>query len=79
MSNTEGEQMAAGGEGQIAQAQRDKGGFGEQGDLAGDMDRKKDEQARIKESRGMDGDGYGEGGGVDVEGAVGGGNKGFVS
>jgi len=74
VSNTEGEQMRAAGEGDIASAQDTKHGFGEQGDLASGLDRKKDEQAKIKEARG-----YGEESGeVDVQGAIGGGGKGFV-
>lgn len=75
VSNQEGEQMRAAGDGDIAAAQDKKHGFGEQSDLASDLDRKKADQAKIKEDRSM-------GGGsdsVDVEGAVGGGGKGFVS
>ena len=67
--------MRAAGDGDIAAAQDSKHGFGEQSDLASDLDRKKADQARIKESRGAGGGG----GGVDVAGAVGGGGKGFVS
>lgn len=66
--------MRAAGDGDIAAAQETKHGFGEQGDLASNMDRKKDEQAKIKEARGHSGGG----GGVDVQGAIGGGGKGFV-
>lgn len=73
-SNTDGEQMRAAGEGEIYKAQQEKTGFGEQGDLAADMDRKREEQDRIKEERGEEG-GEGE---VDVEAAVGGRGKGFV-
>ena len=74
VSNTEGEQMRAAGDGDIAAAQDNKHAFGEQGDLASGLDRKKAEQARYKEARGHGGGG----GGVDVQGAVGGGGKGFV-
>ena len=73
VSNQEGEQMRAAGDGDIAAAQESKHGFGEQGSLTSDLDRKKAEQAQIKDQgRG------GGGGGVDVQGALGGGNKGFV-
>ena len=73
VSNQEGEQMRAAGDGEIAAAQDSKHGFGEQTDLASGLDRKKEEQAQLKESRG-----HGGGtGGVDVQGAIGGG-KGFV-
>lgn len=75
VSNQEGEQMRAAGDGDIAAAQHKKHGFGEQSDLASDLDRKKADQAKIKEDRNMGG-GSGR---VDVEGAVGGGGKGFVS
>ncbi len=74
VSDLEGEQMRAPGEGDIASAQDNKHGFGEQGDLASDLDRKKDEQATIKESRGS---AQGQGG-VDVGAAIGGRDKGFV-
>ena len=75
VSNQEGEQMRAAGDGDIAVAQQGKHGFGEQTSLTYDLDRKKAEQADIKDdSRG----GGGGGGGVDVQGALGGGNKGFV-
>lgn len=73
-SDLDGEQMRAPGEGDIASAQDSKHGFGEQGDLASDLDRKKDEQATIKEARGSDQGG----GGVDVGAAIGGRDKGFV-
>lgn len=73
-SNTEGEQMRAAGEGHIYNAQREKTGFGEQGDLAAGMDRKREEQDRIKEERGQEG-GEGE---LDVEAALSGRGKGFV-
>lgn len=74
VSDLEGEQMRAAGDGDIASAQDTKHGFGEQQDLASDLDRKKAEQAEIKDSRGS-----GSGGGrVDVQAAIGGGNKGFV-
>ena len=74
VSNTEGEQMAAAGDGDIAVAQEKKHGFGEQGDLASGLDRKKEEQAHIKDARRTGGGSKG----VDVQGAVGGGGKGFV-
>ena len=76
MSNQEGEQMRAAGDGDIAAAQDSKHGFGEQSSLTSDLDRKKAEQAQIK-GQGRGGGGGG-GGGVDVQGALGGGNKGFV-
>lgn len=74
MSNEEGEQMRAAGDGDIAVAQDKKHGFGEQSDLASGLDQKKAEQAAIKDARGSSGGG----GGMDVQGAVGGGGKGFV-
>lgn len=74
VSNQEGEQMAAAGDGDIAVAQEHKHGFGEQKSLTSDLDRKKAEQADIKDER-RSGEGSG---GVDVQGALGGGNKGFV-
>ena len=74
VSDLEGEQMCAAGDGDIAAAQDDKHGFGEQSSLTSDLDRKKAEQAEIKEAR----RGGGVGKGVDVQGALGGGNKGFV-
>ncbi|KAL9638044.1 MAG: hypothetical protein Q9164_001816 [Protoblastenia rupestris] len=73
VSNTEGEQMRAAGDGDIAKTQERKHGFGEQGDLASGLDRKKAEQADIKNSRSEGG-----GGGVDVGAAIGGGSGGFV-
>ncbi|KAK4693585.1 hypothetical protein P7C71_g3845, partial [Lecanoromycetidae sp. Uapishka_2] len=76
VSNQEGEQMRAAGDGDIASAQEGKHGFGGEGDLATGMDRKKAEQAEIKEDRRGGG---GDGGGVDVQGALGGRSKGFVS
>ncbi|CAD6575846.1 MAG: hypothetical protein ASARMPREDX12_007597 [Alectoria sarmentosa] len=75
VSNQEGEQMSAAGDGDIAVAQERKHGFGEQTSLTSDLDRKKAEQAEIKDGRS---NGGGGGGGVDVQGALGGGNKGFV-
>ncbi|KAL6720815.1 hypothetical protein ACLMJK_002740 [Lecanora helva] len=75
VSNTEGEQMRAAGDGDIAAAQDKKHGFGEQSDLASELDRKKAEQARMKEPRGYGGGG---GGDVDVQGAIGGNGRGFV-
>lgn len=76
VSNTEGEQMRAAGDGDIARAQDGKHGFGEQGDLASDMDRKKDQQAEIKEAR-RGGDG-GDRSDVDVGSVLGGKGSGFV-
>ena len=72
VSNTEGEQMRAAGDGDIAKAQETKGGFGEQDDLASGLDRKKQEQQEVKEQRhgGSSGSGGG-GGGVDVQGVLG--------
>lgn len=75
VSNQEGEQMRAAGDGDIAVAQEGKHGFGEQTSLTSDLDRKKAEQAEIKDERRG---GAGGGGGVDVQGVLGGGNKGFV-
>ena len=75
VSNTEGEQMRAAGDGDIAVAQENKHGFGEEDDLASGLDRKKAQQAEIKEARGSNGGG--SGGGVDVQGAMSSG-KGFV-
>lgn len=68
--------MRAAGEGDIYKAQMEKTGFGEQGDLAAGMDRKREAQDKIKEERGQEG-GEGEVD-VDVEAAVGGRGKGFV-
>ena len=68
--------MRAAGDGEIAAAQDNKHGFGEQGDLASGLDGKKAQQAEIREQRhGADGGG---GGGVDVQAALGGRDKGFV-
>lgn len=50
-SSLEGEQMRAPGEGDIARANENVTGFGEQGDLVADMDRKRAEQDQIKEQR----------------------------
>ena len=75
VSNQEGEQMRAAGDGDIAAAQDDKHGFGEQTSLTSDLDRKKAEQAEVKDKRSGGG---GSGKTVDVQGALGGGNKGFV-
>ncbi|MCJ1477027.1 hypothetical protein MMC13_005698 [Lambiella insularis] len=54
-SDLEGEQMRAPGEGDVYRSQSEKSGFGEQEDLASDLDRKKEEQSQkreeIKESR----------------------------
>lgn len=75
VSNQEAEQMGAAGDGDIASAQEKKHGFGEETSLTSDLDRKKAEQAGIKDERRGAGEG---GGGVDVQGALGGGDKGFV-
>ena len=48
-SELDGEQMRAPGEGDVMQRQFEKGGFGEQEDLASDLDRKKAEQAGARE------------------------------
>ncbi|MCJ1388040.1 hypothetical protein MMC18_000884 [Xylographa bjoerkii] len=48
-SNLDGEQMRAPGEGDVYKQQFSKSGFGEQEDLAGDLDRKKGEQAGARE------------------------------
>lgn len=75
VSNQEAEQMGAAGDGDIASAQEKKHGFGGETSLTSDLDRKKAEQAGIKDERRGAGGG---GGGVDVQGALGGGDKGFV-
>ena len=91
VSDLEGEQLGAGGEGDIAKAQETKTGFGEQAGLASDMDRKREEQDEIKEERranGMPGGPQGgptgdhpgaglreEDRGVDVKSALGGGSN----
>ncbi|MDI1491289.1 MAG: hypothetical protein OHK93_002498 [Ramalina farinacea] len=78
VSNTEGEQLRAAGDGDIARAQDSKDGFGEQTSLTKDLDRKKAEQGAIKEGMAGSGDGM-SGGGVDVGGVLGGkGGSGFV-
>lgn len=67
--------MRAPGEGEVYNAQLKKTGFGEQGDLASGLDRKREEQDRIKAER----NGISEKeNSVDVEGVVGGEGKGFV-
>lgn len=67
--------MRAPGEGEVYNAQLKKTGFGEQGDLAAGLDRKREEQDRIKAER----NGISEKeNSVDVEGVVGGEGKGFV-
>ena len=75
VSDLEGEQMRAPGEGDIASAQDNKHGFGEQESLTAGLDRKKAEQDRLKQ--GSTG-GEGSDRGVDVQGAIGGEGKGFV-
>lgn len=78
VSNTEGEQMRAAGDGDIARKQENKDGFGEQKSLTADLDRKKAEQGAIKEGMAGVGDGM-TGPGVDVGGVLGGkGGSGFV-
>lgn len=67
--------MRAPGEGEVSSAQWHKTGFGEQEDLASDLDRKREEQERIKVERGAGGRGDE---GVDVKGAVAGEGKVFV-
>lgn len=93
VSNTEGEQMRAPGEGDVADAVRGNkygGDGGEQGDLAAGLERKRDEQAELREERRGEryggaaagtGSGSGSGdkeGGVDVSSVLGG-KAGFVS
>lgn len=71
----DGEQMRAPGEGEVYAAQLNKTGFGEQEDLAAGLDRKREEQDRIKEKR----NGVSEKkDSIDVEDVVGGEGKGFV-
>lgn len=79
VSDLTGEQMRAPGEGDIASAQDRKHGFGEQADLASDLDRKKAEQQQRLEDR-YEGGSSGKGGpgGVDVQSAIGGAGKGVV-
>ncbi|MCJ1231232.1 hypothetical protein MMC12_007909 [Toensbergia leucococca] len=69
--STDAEQMAAPGEGDIAKAQDNKHGFGEQADMASDLDRKKSEQAQLKQGGGSEG----KGSGVDVGAALSGDGK----
>jgi hypothetical protein len=78
-SELDGEQMAAPGEGEIARAQQDKTGFGEQADLSSNLEGKRAEQEEMrKEVRGeaeAGGEGEGDWGNranVDVEEALGG-------
>ena len=67
--------MRAPGEGEVYRAQLRKSGFGEQEDLAAGLDRKREEQDRIRAKR----NGISEkGDSIDVEGIVGGEGKGFV-
>lgn len=71
--------MRAPGEGDIADAQGSKHGFGEQADLASDLDRKKSEQQdRLAERYNGGSSGKGGPGGIDVQSAIGGGGKGVV-
>ncbi|KAL8912822.1 MAG: hypothetical protein Q9172_007423 [Xanthocarpia lactea] len=79
VSNLEGEQMRAPGEGDIALAQHNKHGFGEQPDLTSGLERKKEEQQRRLDDR-YNGGSHGKGGpgGVDVQSAIGGKDKGVV-
>ena len=66
----------------MARAQEGKHGFGEQGDLASGLDRKKEEQGELKRELGIGQGGEPtHGGGVDVQGVLGGkgdGEGGFV-
>lgn len=79
VSSLEGEQMRAPGEGDIASAQDTKHGFGEQADLASGLDRKKEEQQqRLNDRYNGGSSGTGGPGGVDVQSAIGGGDKGVV-
>lgn len=67
--------MRAPGEGEVYSAQLKKTGFGEQGDLAAGLDRKREEQDRIKAER----NGISEKeNSIDVEGVLGGEGRGFV-
>lgn len=67
--------MRAPGEGEVYSAQLKKTGFGEQGDLAAGLDRKREEQDRIKAER----NGISEKEkSIDVEGVLRGEGKGFV-
>lgn len=69
--------MRPAGEGEVYNAQKEKDGFGEQADLAADLDKKREEQDQIKAAAGSGG--YrNEGCGIDVQDVVGGGGKGFV-
>ncbi|KAL8936788.1 MAG: hypothetical protein Q9211_004015 [Gyalolechia sp. 1 TL-2023] len=79
VSSLNGEQMRAPGEGEVASAQDNKHGFGEQADLTAGLDRKKEEQQKRLDER-YDGGSSGKGGpgGVDVQSAIGGGGKGVV-
>lgn len=72
--------MRAPGEGDIAQAQHTKQGFGEQPDLASDLDKKKEDQQRRLQERdyGNEAEKSGSLGEVDVKSAVGGSGKGVV-
>lgn len=67
--------MRAPGEGEVYSAQLKKTGFGEQGDLAAGLDRKRAEQDRIKAERNRISEKENS---LDVEGVVGGEGKGFV-
>ncbi|KAL8994281.1 MAG: hypothetical protein Q9169_005697 [Polycauliona sp. 2 TL-2023] len=79
VSSLTGEQMRAPGEGEIASAQDNKHGFGEQADLASDLDRKKEEQQQRLDDRYNGGSsGTGGPGGVDVQSAIGGGGTAVV-
>ncbi|KAL8960515.1 MAG: hypothetical protein Q9183_005450, partial [Haloplaca sp. 2 TL-2023] len=63
----------------IASAQDKKHGFGEQADLASDLDRKKaEQQERLEDTYNGRSSGKGGPGGVDVQSAIGGGDKGVV-
>ncbi len=83
--------MAMSGEGEVKSAVENKHGFGEQGSLTSDMDRKRAEQNEIKEDRRESGNSGGRQGGptgghpgegqreenrgVDVKSALGGGSN----
>ncbi|KAL8699974.1 MAG: hypothetical protein Q9201_005698 [Fulgogasparrea decipioides] len=79
VSDLTGEQMRAPGEGDVASAQDSKHGFGEQPDLASDLERKKaEQQERLEERHNGGSSKKGGPGGVDVQSAIGGGGKGVV-
>lgn len=67
--------MRAPGEGEVYSAQLKKTGFGEQGDLAAGLDRKREEQDRIKAERNVISE---QEDSIDVEGVVRGVGNGYV-